>query len=48
MFLHDGGFVRHVDAGKLHRDGDLRVLHLARRIITPLVSGVVVILSACR
>ncbi len=20
---HDGGFVRHVDAGKLHRDGDL-------------------------
>lgn len=28
----------------MHRDGDLRVLHLARRIITPLVSGVVVMI----
>ncbi len=41
---HDGRPLRHPDAGQLHRNGPLPDPALARRIITPLVSGVVVMI----
>lgn len=41
---HDGGAIRHADAGKLHRDGSLPHTASGARIITPLVSGVVVMI----
>ncbi len=41
---HDGRPLRHPDAGQLHRNGPLPDPAPARRIITPLVSGVVVMI----